>query len=414
MEFAKEKIAEFLEQLIGLKASSIGSATLERAVASRMREAGIDELQGYFERLGRSPLEVRKLVEEVVVPETWFFRDLEPFNCLTTYVLNSEKDVSRDIFRILSLPCSTGEEPYSIVMTMLDAGLAPTSFYIDAVDVSERLLSRARQGVYRENSFRTKDLRFRENYFVKSAEGFALKKVVHDKVRFLRGNLLQTGFLDGLGKYDAVFCRNVLIYFSAEAQKQAINSLHNLLVPGGILFTGHAEASLFHDPRFVPIPHDRAFAFYKQKSASVPVVKPSYRSSEMFSRRHAPKKAERRLRPRKVPGRVPPPRPELREDGDFLQVQRLADEGRLDEAAQRSEENLNKNGPSARWFYLLGIIRDSQGRAEEAVKLLRKAVYIDPENIESLVYLSLMAERAGDLERAANYKRRAKRIQEGG
>ena len=414
MEFAKEKIAEFLEQLIGLKASSIGSSTLERAVGSRMREAGIDDFERYFKKLGGSPLEVRKLVEEVVVPETWFFRDLEPFNCLTTYVLNSEKDMSRDIFRILSLPCSTGEEPYSIVMTLLEAGLAPTSFYIDAVDVSERVLDRARQGVYRDNSFRTKDLRFRDNYFVRTEEGFALKKVVHDKVRFLRGNLLQTGFLDGLGKYDVVFCRNVLIYFSEEAQKQAINSLHNLLVPGGILFTGHAEASLFHDSRFQSIPHDRAFAFYKNKPAAVPFIKASAGSSKTFSRRPAAKPLEPRLRSKKSFGRASVGRPVQPGENDFLEVRQLADEGRLEEAARRSEENLNENGPSAQWFYLLGIIRDSQGRTDEAMKLLRKAVYLDPGNIESLIHLSLMAEREGDRERAANYKRRAKRIQEGG
>jgi chemotaxis protein methyltransferase WspC len=85
----------------------------------------------------------------------------------------------------------------------------------------------------------------------------------------------------------------------------------------------------------------------------------------------------------------------------------------LEEAVRQSEEHLRKYGPSSQWYYLLGIIRDSLGQPDEALRLLRKAVYLDPENVESLVHLALLAERSGDREGAANYKRRARKLQEG-
>lgn len=412
MQEAREKITALLEQGIGLKSSAIGVSTLERAVHTRMRVTGSRDIETYLDLLTSSFMEMRRLVEEVVVPETWFFRDQEPFTFLANVVVHSEKDLTKDIFRILSLPCSTGEEPYSIAMTLLLGGVAPSSFFIDAVDVSGRVLERARLGVYRDNSFRTSDLTFRDIYFTRTAEGFVLQKGVRDKVRFLQGNIIQPGFIGSLGRYDVVFCRNVLIYFSEEAQKLAIEALHQALVPGGILFTGHAEASLLYNSRLFAVAHSKAFAFLRQvlapaagkreeeKKSAVSAVAPVPRSLPARPAKTVPFQA------RAIPGE--------QKEKKFVQVRQLADAGKLEEAARQSEEHLREHGPSAEWYYLLGIIRDSLGQPDEALRLLRKAVYLDPENVESLVYLALLAERAGDLAGAANYKRRARKLREGG
>lgn len=411
MQVAREKITGLLEQAIGLKASSIGVSTLERAVHARMRATASPDVDVYLDRLTASFMEMRLLVEEVVVPETWFFRDLEPFTFLANWIVHSEKDLTKDFFRILSLPCSTGEEPYSVAMTLLLAGVAPTSFFIDAVDVSERVLARARQGVYRENSFRTKDLSFRDIFFTRTAEGFLLQKSVHDKVRFLQGNIIQPGFMGSLGRYDVVFCRNVLIYFNEEAQRQSIEFLHQALVPGGILFTGHAEASLFYNSRMFTVAHAKGFAFRRQNSAAEArwsggewkLPAPVLTSAAALSH------GRRREKPVPLPAGAKQP-----EKGEtpIARVRRMADEGRLEEAVRQGEEHVQRHGPSAEWYCLLGVIRDSLGQPEEAMKLLRKSLYLDPENVEGLVHLALMAERTGDLDGAANYKRRARKIQE--
>ncbi len=412
MEPVTQKIADLLEQSIGLTVNSVGSSTFIRALNKRKKILDIENDEAYLEKLTVSFMELRRLVEEVVVPETWFFRDLEPFKYLTEYVYKSSKDLTVDIFRILSLPCSTGEEPYSIAMTLLLAGLKPTSFYIDAVDVSSKSLDRARNGIYTKNSFRTKDIDFRDEFFHKTDVGYSLNSQVREKVRFLRGNILQPGFLDSLGRYDVVFCRNLLIYFNKEAQDQAIKGLYNLLVPEGLLFTGHSEASLFIGSMFMPVTHSRAFAFHKkqeeQELMSTPLRERIELGTHSIPERSKPRMFKRPSPVSRKKAKVPKPAGADARD----HVQGLADAGNLDEAARLCEKYLQEDGPSAKWFYLLGVIRDSQGLQEEAMRFFRKAVYLDPEHVESLAQLALLAERAGNIETAENYKRRVRRIEE--
>ncbi|NOX81041.1 MAG: hypothetical protein GXP57_08170 [Deltaproteobacteria bacterium] len=412
MKSAKKKIADSLERSIGLEISTIGDSTFERAVNSRMKALGIAEVDAYAEKFSASTAELRRLVEEVVIPETWFFRDQIPFTLLGEHVMKADKFRQRYVFRILSLPCATGEEPYSIAMTLLQAGLPPSRFYIDAVDVSERVLALARRAVYRENSFRSGDLDFRQRFFHKTDKGFELDKTVREKVHFLKGNILHPAFMEGLGRYDVVFCRNVLIYFSKEAQQQAISTLYHILMPGGLLLTGHAESGLFFGDRFVAAARPKAFAFYKKESAAAAAARQEEVPDDT---------GEDSLPEPSLPaGGKPTPvfrRPAAKpagKDEEFSLVRQLADEGKLEEAARRSEKYLLEHDPSAKWYYLLGVIRDSEGQSAEALKLFRKAVYLDPGHIESLQQLALLAERAGDRAGAANYKRRAKRLQEGG
>jgi len=415
MEVVTQKIADLLEQSIGLTVTSIGASTFKRALNSRKKVLDITDDEAYLQKITVSFMELRRLVEEVVVPETWFFRDQEPFNFLADYIYKSTKDLSVDIFRILSLPCSTGEEPYSIAMTLLQAGLKPTSFYVDAVDVSGRSLAVARTGIYRQNSFRTKDLQFRDNFFHNTAEGYSLNAMVREKVRFVRGNILQPGFLDSMGRYDVVFCRNLLIYFDKEAQEQAIKGLYELLVPDGVLFSGHSEASLFLGARFSPITHSRAFAFRKKEQKEETLWQPVQSKEKNFSwtTRSVAKTAPLFKRERPVSERTAVSS-KLKEEDEFANVQKMADSGNLEEAASLCEKYLRKINPSPKWYFLLGVIRDSQGSPEEALKFFRKAVYLDPGNVESLIQLSLLAERAGNIDTAENYKRRARRIQEKG
>ncbi|GAB4343278.1 MAG: protein-glutamate O-methyltransferase CheR [Desulfobulbaceae bacterium] len=410
MESATRKIADLLEESIGLTVTSIGAVCFARALNNRKKALGIEGDEAYLDKLATSFMEMRRLVEEVVVPETWFFRDQEPFRFLTEHVFSSPKDIGLDIYRILSIPCSTGEEPYSIAMTLLQAGLKPTSFYIDAVDVSERSLAVARRGVYRENSFRTEDTEFRDNFFHKTEEGYSLNGLVREKVRFQRGNILQPGFLESLGVYDVVFCRNLLIYFNKESQEKAIRGLHKVLTPGGVLFSGHSEASLFVGHLFAPVPHSRAFAFYRKDPEKGP-------EQQEWKMPQPPVTRSRSTRNRSV---IPQPASPAtlasssHRQGSlkFEDVERMADSGQLDEAARLCEKALRQEGPEARWYYLLGVIRDSQNEHEEALKYFRKAVYLDPNHAASLIQLALLAERSGNVERAENYRRRARMVSE--
>ncbi len=412
MESAKLKIADSLERSIGLEISTIGDSTFARAVNRRMKALGIAEVNAYAEKFSASAVELRQLIEEVVIPETWFFRNQTPFTLLGEHIRQADKFRQQYVFRILSLPCATGEEPYSIAITLLQAGLPPSCFYIDAVDVSERALALARRALYRENSFRSRDLAFRERFFHKTAKGFELDKTIREKVHFRKGNILHPAFMEGQGRYDVVFCRNVLIYFSEEAQHQAISALYHILMPGGLLFTGHAESGLFLGERFVAADRANAFAFYKKKPAAATAARQSDISNNA-GEDGLPEPSLPAVRTSKSVF-APPASRLAGKDEEFSLVRQLADEGKLAEAARRSERYLLEHDPSARWYYLLGVIRDSEGQPAEALKLFRKAVYLDPGHIESLMQLSLLAERAGDLAGAANYRRRAQRLHDGG
>lgn len=132
-------IESLLKQKIGLDANSIGSSTIARAIYQRMADCRISTMAGYLGLLQESPQEWEAFVESVVIPETWFFRERESFNFLKDYVLSEWlANNSNRILQILSVPCSTGEEPYSIAIALLEAGLTAANFRIDAIDISKK------------------------------------------------------------------------------------------------------------------------------------------------------------------------------------------------------------------------------------------------------------------------------------
>src|SRR5580692_10562799 len=135
---------KLLQDTMGLDSASVGSATIESAVRLRMESLKYKKREDYWERVQVSDDELQELIEAVVVPETWFFRDQDAFTALTRQILEEwlpEHPTAG--LRLLSVPCCTGEEPFSMVMALLDAGISRDRFKIDAVDISVRALARA-------------------------------------------------------------------------------------------------------------------------------------------------------------------------------------------------------------------------------------------------------------------------------
>ena len=133
--------------------------------------------------------------EEVVVAESWFFRDPQVFPFVRRFVATLAALPGRQPVRILSAPCAAGEEPYSLAMALLEAGLVPEQFSIDAIDVSQAALDRARRGVYSANAFRNADLSFRDRWFRSERAGSVLDEAVRRCVHFDRANLLDDAFV---------------------------------------------------------------------------------------------------------------------------------------------------------------------------------------------------------------------------
>ena len=259
------KLEALLKQKMGLDADSIGSPAIKRAVQSRLAACKLDTMERYWECVRDSAAELQALIEAVVVPETWFFRNREAFAALAQI---AQELPARPVLRLLSLPCSTGEEPYSMAMALLDAGVAPSGFRIDGLDISRQVLEDARHGIYGRNSFRGRELSFRDRYFEPAGQFYAVADTVRRQVQFHQWNLFDAAPLPATERYDVIFCRNLLIYFDPAGQDQAVRTLDRLLAPGGYLFVGPSETGVPLARGYVSARRPLAFAFHRAKTLS--------------------------------------------------------------------------------------------------------------------------------------------------
>lgn len=398
------EIEALLQKVMGLKVTSIGKSTLDRSVKKRMNVLTITDKNVYVKLLNSSALELKELIEEVVIPETWFFRDREPFKAMIQFLVTqwAPNHLNNNLFRVLSSPCSTGEEPYSLTMALLDSGWPSDKFTVHGVDISHRSIARAKEGIYTENSFRVNDRGYQSKHFKKNKNSYILNDNIRNKVHFHTGNVLNRPFMEGLGLFDVIFFRNVLIYFDALSRHQAIATLYKILADDGILFVGHAEANLFNNSPFTPAPYSQSFAFHKKSKQQLKIETKktiSPKTSQVTDKTSLTKN----LSPfDKKPKRNLP---------DLIIARKLADQGELQKATEICESYLDQCGASAHAFFLLGIIRDAAGDVSQAIKFFRKALYLDQNHEEALIFLSLLAEKIGDISEAKTLKQRIERLQ---
>lgn len=409
-----------LKEAMGLDTTSLGPSAIARAVQSRLAACNIADIHGYWLRVRSSPTELQELIEAVVVPETWFFRDRAAFDALATMVRREViENPARPELRLLSLPCSSGEEPFSMAIALLDAGVPANRFSVDGVDISARALDLASRACYGSNSFRGQELEFRARHFRAAHGKWQLSDGVRERVRFQQGNLFAPSFLPGQGSYDYIFCRNVLIYFDQEMQARALEVLLRLLAPGGCLFVGPSETGLLPRQRLVSAQLPMAFAF-RRAEAAAPIAAPAKGKASVVPAQ----RPERRAATRAAPG---PTAAERRVSAESRaaqvaaqtsaqaisldQARRLADQGRLQDAQAVGEEHLRQHGASAAAYSLLGLVRDAAGDRAAAIGLFRKALYLDPGHRESLSHLVLLLDQQGKPDAARVLRERLRRVE---
>ena len=429
------QITQLLRRQIGLDHGTIGEKSIELAVQSRMQALGLQDLASYVERVFGSRPELQALTEEVVVPETWFFRGFEQLRYMAEVGSQWRPALSGQPLRVLSIPCSTGEEPYSIHMFLRHHGLAPEQIQIVAVDISQRAIDRAMQGRYSELSFREKHplcdlLRHR---FCEGHEKNTVVAEVRSAVSFRRDNLVAPMFLADGGAFDLIFCRNILIYFDQPARQQVLNVLDRLLAPGGTIFGGHAEPLAMFDGRLKSVGPPGAFAYQRSEVAAAtnakkpslsfaqdatPIVRPA---QPAFKSAFAPTIAERRtggVSPLvgAASDTVPPssgltPLVRRAVSSDLLATaEQAANSGRLHDARKLCEQHFEQHGPTAPACCLMGMIHQAAGELTDAEKSFHKAVYLDPAHKDSLWHLTLLAEKRGDHRAVETFKRRLARV----
>ncbi|XHR27424.1 MAG: CheR family methyltransferase [Chthoniobacteraceae bacterium] len=407
---AIRQIEALLLRGIGLNIRSVGVSMLGMAVQARCRKRGVASDEEYLRLVSTSPKEFQALVEEVVVPETWFFRDHESYELLAHWACEWFAAHSFGSMRILSAPCASGEEPYSIAMTLLEMGAAAERFSVEAFDISEVALEKARLALYGRNSFRSQPLDFREKYFAKEAPGsWRLSPEVIQQVHFRQANIIEPNLKRKGGEIHVIFCRNLLIYLDGESRRRVLTQISHLLAPEGVVFLGHAEGSLARDFGFEPVPMPMAFAFRKaSKAKKEKPLKPAPLQPQ-FHRKFAspvavvfpPKPAP--LVPKKAT--VAASKPDL-----LLQAQQLADKGQFEKARAASLAALEAGGPSARAYYLLALIEEGAGNEAQAQEYYRKTLYIEPDHEEALVQLALLETKRGMIKAARLLEERALRV----
>lgn len=409
-----QRFFDFLKQRIGLDVASVGPAIIERAVRQRCTALHMVDSDQYWQRLLTSHDEQQALIESVIVPETWFFRYPESFATLGRLARKRLDEVgARRILRILSLPCSTGEEPYSIAMALFDAGFAGHQFKVEALDVSPLSVARAQAAVYGKNSFRGDQTDFRERYFSVTNDGYQLSERVRQQVSFHVGNVLDPALVVNHVPYDFVFCRNLLIYFDLNTQQQALDVLKRLTRDDGVLFIGPAEGSLLARLGMRSICAPQSFAF-SHSHEPLPAARPALAEFKPLPRPLQPAStpAIRPFAPR--PQTVTPAshihRPATTGASALLeQIARLANEGKSSDARQACEQFLLLHGPQAQVFYWLGLLSDVEGRSVQAQGFYRKALYLEPQHSEALAHLAALLASQGDAAGAQRLQERAAR-----
>lgn len=402
----------FLKERIGLDVASVGEAIIDRAV--RQRSLAIKSLttEAYWQHLQSSHDEQQALIEAVIVPETWFFRYPESFATLARLAKARLDDIKQmRALRILSLPCSTGEEPYSIAMALLDAGFAPHQFKVQGMDVSPLSVERAKRGVYGKNSFRGADIDFRDRHFTEQPDGYRIDDRVREQVRLQVGNLLDPALLANEPTYDFVFCRNLLIYFDQPTQKQVFDVLKSLTHVDGVLLIGPAEGSLLgrHGMRSIGVPQSFAFSRHVEPVKPEPVFAPMPMPAPLPQRSAAP--IPPKPRPfSTVSAQVVPIKAAQTDASDLLsRIATLANEGKSAEARAACEQYLSNHPPAAQVFYWLGLLSDVAGSALEAQGFYRKALYLEPQHPQALMHLATLLESQGDSAGARRLQARAAR-----
>lgn len=384
-----DRIAAYVSDHAGFETSGAGRQQLIKAIERRHGpENSLDE---YFDKLVSSPLELRSLLEDFVVPETFFFRYEDSFRTLVQWAARQKKRP----LRILSAASSTGEEPYSIAFSLLDAGWNPRDFRVEAFDLSEHAIDVARAGVYRANSFRGEIGTWRERFFEPVAGAWKVRRQYLDLVDFRRSNLL---LMEDVACWDAIFCRNVMIYFDDPSRQRVSDLLHRALKPGGMLFLGPAEPAAMSAYGWRATGLEMSFTV---QASTDPAMAPALIK---------PKPITLAPRRRAIGYSAPPFAQDARpQEMSVEDARKLADQGRLAEARDMLRRVLAVKSDDADGRFLLGLIEESLGNVAEAEAQYRQTLYLEPAHEEAMHHMALLLRKQGRGEAAGRFERRVSR-----
>ncbi len=271
-------LRDLIHECFGLYFDDGARPLLRSRLAGRLASLDLATFEDYYHYLRFGPQrlqELERMVSHLTNNETYFFRECAQLRVFSDSVLRTIKerkgttDSSRRL-RILSAGCSTGEEAHTLAMILIDSGQFFWNWDLQVIglDVDPLALEKARRGIYHHNSFRAIDPAIVERHFVPDGNGRRVKEPIRRLVTFRQGNLIDPASYEGLEPLDAIFCRNVLIYFSDASILRAVRLFHERLAPGGYLFLGHAESLSRITDIFTPIRFQGALIYQKPQGVT--------------------------------------------------------------------------------------------------------------------------------------------------
>jgi len=221
---------------------------LAKYIDSRSKALGIDNFRKYFFKLrfeDKDGEEFQELMNAITVNETYFFREKDQFEVLVNNILpelHKTLPATRPI-RILSSPCSTGEEPYSMILHIVEEGnvVEERDIEVVGIDIDSSVIEKAKAARYTERAVHAIPKKILNKWFVKKNLGYQLGEELHGTVDFQVANVFDKAQMRSLGKFDVIFSRNMLIYFDDASRKEVAMTFYDMLNPGGYVLLGHAE-----------------------------------------------------------------------------------------------------------------------------------------------------------------------------
>ena len=276
-EEAFRLLRDFIHERFGIFFEDNQRGSLRSRLVGRLASLDLVSFEEYYEYLRFSPQraeELDRMVSHLTNNETYFFREAAQLQVFAEHVLRQVKerrsaDGTRRV-RILSAGCSSGEEAHTIAMILYDSGQFFWNWDVQVIglDVDHVALEKARRGVYFHNSFRSTSPAVVERHFLKQGAAATVKEPIRRMVHLRHGNIVDPASYEGLGGLDAIFCRNVLIYFSDAMILRAVRLFYDALAPGGYLLLGHAESLSRITDLLTPIRFPGAMLY--QKPAAPP------------------------------------------------------------------------------------------------------------------------------------------------
>jgi chemotaxis protein methyltransferase CheR len=256
-----QRFSEYFYRRTGISFGTNKRYFVDKRLLARIEKTGSSSVDDYFERLRRRDGngEIENLINLLTINETYFYREDHQLECLVTGILPELAAARRkgDRIRIWSMPCSTGEEPYSIAMYLLENWRQVDDYDIEIIasDIDTNVLRAAESGVYDTRSLHRLSRELVSRYFVAAGDGYRLIDAIRQSVRFTLANASDVQAMRSFTSLDVIFCRNMLIYFDDKSRRQVVESFYDSLGQGGFICLGHSESmsrisSLFQVRKF--------------------------------------------------------------------------------------------------------------------------------------------------------------------